>query len=131
MIQIIPGVSDVYFLVSAAVILSAHRRAQMLPFEGEDGGDEFACEQVRPAAPAASSAGIGCAEDDDEGEDGGAGDEREHLFCERGALHADHGADEGVDEDEEGELRDVLAQAKPWGAVCGLGLCLGGHADTP
>ena len=53
-------------------------------------------------------------ERDDEGQDRGAGAEVEVLSADerqRRALEADHHADEGVDRDEQRELRGVLAQS--------------------
>ena len=55
------------------------------------------------------------AEDDDEREHRGLRGEVKLLLGDRrqdAALHADHRADEGVDDDEQRELREVLAQAE-------------------
>ena len=58
---------------------------------------------------------LGDAEDDDEREDRGPCREMEVLLGDRrqdAALHADHRADERVDDDEQRELREVRAEAE-------------------
>ena len=70
---------------------------------------------VRQAAGAVVGERLRDAEHDDEGQHGGARGELELLLRDRrqdAALHADHGADERVDDDQQRELPEVLAQAE-------------------
>ncbi len=65
---------------------------------------------------------FGDAEDDDEGEDRDAARDVQLFLGDRrknAALHADHAPDERVDDDEEGELSEVFAEAEPYGARVG------------
>ena len=58
---------------------------------------------------------LGHAEHDDERQHRGPRDQVEVLLGDRrqdASLHPDHRADEGIDEDEQRELREVLAQAE-------------------
>lgn len=69
---------------------------------GEDAGDVV-------------GGGLRYSEGGDVGEDVGVAGEGEDLFGEEGEgglLLADHAADEGVDDDEHGELGGVLAQSE-------------------
>src|SRR5262249_35210068 len=89
---------------------------------------------------------VGQAEDDDQGEDRGLRRKVEVLFADRwqdGPLQADHRADEGVDDDEQRELPDVLTQSEthlshrgatraPWliRRVCSIAAGFGGTLES-
>jgi hypothetical protein len=78
--------------------------------------DLLASEAVGPAAGEVVGQRLGHAEHDDERQHRRARGEVKLLLGDRrqdAALHADHRADERVDDDQQGELRQVLADAEP------------------
>ena len=87
-------------------------------------GDQhvLAAEAVRQPAGAVVRERLRDAEHDDERQHRGARGELELLLGDRrqdAALHADHRADERVDDDEQRELREVLAKTQTHGAAGG------------
>src|SRR5207237_170354 len=77
----------------------------------------LAAESIREASREVVGCSLDDAEDDDEGENRGSRGEVELPLGERrqdGALEPNHGADEGVDDDQQGELRQVCNDAQPW-----------------
>src|SRR6185369_2749022 len=80
--------------------------------------NELPSEAIRQSSCDVIRQRLGDAEDDDEGENRGLRREVELLFRDRrqeGALQSDHRTDEGVDDDEERELPQVLTDTKTHG----------------
>ena len=99
--------------------------------EGHRNGDQpprhqhvLATQTVRQSAGAVIGERLRHTEHHDERQHGRAGGELELLLRDRrqdAALQADHGADEGIDDDEQRELSEVLAKTQTHGAGGGDG----------
>ncbi len=95
--------------------------------EGHRNGDQppshqhvLAPDAVRQSAGAIVGERLRHTEHHDEGQHGGARGELELLLRDRrqdAALQADHGADERVDDHQQRELREVLAQTQTHGGT--------------
>ncbi len=101
--------------------LGAHIRRKGTGNRDQPPGDQhvLATQTVRQSAGAVIGERLRHAEHHDEGQHGGTRGELELLLRDRrqdAALHADHRADERIDDDQQRELTEVLAQTQAHGA---------------